>query len=214
MTDGVLETLARQRVLPVVVIDRAEDASSLAEAVLAGGLSCIEITLRTPAAEEVLRQLSGDERLLVGAGTVVGEEGVERALAAGARFIVSPGFSRSVVGRCQGAGVTVLPGTATATEVQAAVECHLTAVKFFPAEAAGGPAAIRALAAPFPDVRFVPTGGVSPDNLGAYLSQPAVLAAGGSWMVSRALMQAGAWGEIARLSRAAFDAARTGDAPA
>lgn len=196
----ILATIGAGRLVPVIVIEDAEAAAPLAEALLAGGLRCAEVTLRTPAAEAALAAMAGDQRLLVGAGTVVRPDQVDRAVAAGARYIVSPGFSAAVVRRCQELGVPVLPGVATATEIQAAVEAGLDAVKFFPAEPLGGVGMLKALAAPFPGVRFVPTGSIRAGQLADYLALPSVLAVGGSWMVAPALVGAGDWDEITRLT--------------
>src|SRR4051812_11853196 len=157
----VLDRLEALGVVPVVVIENASAAARLGSALSAGGLPCAEVTLRTDSALESLRVLAEDPALLVGAGTVIRPQQVQSALEAGARFIVSPGFSAAVVAECIGVGVPVLPGVATATEIQAALEAGLDVVKFFPAEAAGGVGALKALAAPFRSVRFVPTGGIN-----------------------------------------------------
>ncbi|WP_432502002.1 bifunctional 4-hydroxy-2-oxoglutarate aldolase/2-dehydro-3-deoxy-phosphogluconate aldolase [Kineococcus arenarius] len=187
----VLTALANHRVVPVVVLDDAAHADPLAAALVAGGLPVAEITFRTPAAEESIRRVAARGDVLVGAGTVLTPAQVDRAVAAGAAYVVSPGLSRAVVERCAEHGVPVLPGAVTATEVQAALELGVGTVKFFPAGTSGGPAAVRALSAPFPDVRFVPTGGVGPANLHEWLALPAVTAVGGSWMVPRERIAAG-----------------------
>jgi len=180
-----LAKLAGHRLVPVVVIDDPRTADFLGHALVAGGLPVAEVTFRTAAGLESLRRLAGRGDLLVGAGTVFTPAQVDQAVAAGAAFIVSPGLSRAVVERCVEHGVLPLPGAVTATEVQAAMELGLTTVKFFPAESSGGAAAIRALAAPFTEIGFMPTGGIGPDNLADYLNLPAVRAVGGSWMVPR-----------------------------
>lgn len=190
MTD-VLDRLAAHRLVPVVVLDEARDAGPLADALVAGGLPVAEVTFRTAAAADAIRAMADRGDVLVGAGTVVTPAQVDEAVAAGARYLVSPGTSRAVVERAQEHGVPVLPGAVTATEVQAALELGLTTVKFFPAGTSGGSAAIAALAAPFAGVRFVPTGGVGPGNLDRYLALPAVAAVGGSWMVPRDRIRAG-----------------------
>jgi len=182
---GLLAELTSHLLVPVVVIDEASTADSLGDALVAGGLPVAEVTFRTAAGLEALRRLAGRGDLVVGAGTVLTPAQVDEAVAAGARFIVSPGLSRAVVERCLEHQVLVLPGTVTATEVQAALELGLTTVKFFPAESSGGAAAIRALSAPFTEVGFMPTGGIGPGNLVDYLCLPAVRAVGGSWMVPR-----------------------------
>jgi 2-dehydro-3-deoxyphosphogluconate aldolase/(4S)-4-hydroxy-2-oxoglutarate aldolase len=183
-----LARLSGHRLVPVVVIDDARTADPLGDALVAGGLPVAEVTFRTTAGLESLRRLADRGDLLVGAGTVLTPAQVDQAVAAGAEFIVSPGLSRAVVERCLEHQVLPLPGAVTATEVQAALELGLTTVKFFPAESSGGAAAVRALAAPFTEVGFMPTGGIGPDNLADYLDLPAVRAVGGSWMVPRDLL--------------------------
>lgn len=187
----VLDRLAAHRLVPVVVVDEARHADALGAALVAGGLPVAEVTFRTAAAPDAIRVLRDRGDVLVGAGTVRTPAQVDAAVAAGASYVVSPGTSRAVVERCAEHGVPALPGAVTATEVQAAVELGATTVKFFPAGTSGGAAAIAALAAPFADVRFVPTGGVGPANLGEYLALPCVAAVGGSWMVPRDLVGAG-----------------------
>jgi 2-dehydro-3-deoxyphosphogluconate aldolase/(4S)-4-hydroxy-2-oxoglutarate aldolase len=196
----VLPALSAGRLVPVVVLDDAADADALAGALVAGGLPVAEVTFRTAAAQDSIRAMTARGDILVGAGTVLTVEQVDQAVAAGARFVVSPGLSRAVVERCLEIGVLVLPGAVTATEVQAALELGITTVKFFPAGTSGGAAAIKALAAPFGDVRFVPTGGVDPKNLAEYLAIPAVAAVGGSWMVPRNLVKAGDFADIQSLT--------------
>ncbi len=187
----VLSQLAANRLVPVVVLDDAKDADGLAGALVAGGLPVAEITFRTAAAEESIRVMAARGDVLVGAGTVLTVEQVDKAVAAGAHYIVSPGTNRAVVERAQEHGVLALPGAVTATEIQAALELGLTTVKFFPAGTSGGSKAISALAAPFGDVTFVPTGGVGVDNLHEYLSLKCIAAVGGSWMVPRNFVTAG-----------------------
>lgn len=179
----VLAELAGRVLVPVVVLPEAGDAGLLADALVAGGLPVAEVTFRTAAAPEAIRVMADRGDVLVGAGTVLTVAQVDQAVVAGARFVVSPGLSRAVVERCAEHGVVALPGAVTATEVQAALELGLDTVKFFPAATCGGAAAIKALAAPFTGVRFVPTGGVGPGNLAEYLAVPSVVAVGGSWMV-------------------------------
>ncbi|GIG40208.1 bifunctional 4-hydroxy-2-oxoglutarate aldolase/2-dehydro-3-deoxy-phosphogluconate aldolase [Cellulomonas phragmiteti] len=188
---SVLDRLAAHRLVPVVVIDDAQDADALGAALVAGGLPVAEVTFRTPAAADAIRVLRARGDVLVGAGTVLTAAQVDQAVAAGADYVVSPGTSRAVVERCAEHGVLALPGAVTATEVQAALELGVTTVKFFPAGASGGAAAVAALAAPFGGVRFVPTGGIGPADLADYLALPAVAAVGGSWMVPRDLVRAG-----------------------
>jgi len=205
---SVLDRLEAFGVVPVIVIENVASAASLGPALVAGGLPCAEVTLRTDAALESLRILAEDPNVLVGAGTVIRPQQVEIALDAGARFIVSPGFSSEVVGECRRAGVPVLPGVATATEVQAALEAGVDVVKFFPAESMGGVGGLRALAAPFRSVRFVPTGGIVATSLPSYLAVPSVLAVGGSWIVPAELLAAGDFPRITALAAAAVEVVR------
>jgi len=180
---GVLAELAKRVLVPVVVLQEAGDAGLLADALVAGGLPVAEVTFRTAAAADAIRVIADRGDVLVGAGTVLTAAQVDQAVAAGARYVVSPGTSRAVVERCGEHGILALPGAVTATEVQAALELGLDTVKFFPAGTSGGAAAIKALAAPFGGVSFVPTGGISPANLAEYLAVRSVVAVGGSWMV-------------------------------
>lgn len=188
------------RLLPVVVLEDASGAEPLAAALTAGGLRSVEVTFRTDAAAEAIRIMAENPDLLVGAGTVLTPAQVDAALEAGARFVVSPGFSPAVVAHCQEAGLPVYPGAATATEIQMALDVGLSIVKFFPAEQIGGAKMIKALAAPFRNVRFIPTGGVNTGNLPDYLALDAVFAVGGTWMVAPKLLAAGEWDEVTRLT--------------
>ncbi|MDN4489605.1 bifunctional 4-hydroxy-2-oxoglutarate aldolase/2-dehydro-3-deoxy-phosphogluconate aldolase [Demequina sp. SYSU T00068] len=197
MPDSTLASLAAHRLVPVVVIDDASAADALGGALAAGGLPVAEVTFRTAAAPEAIRRLADRGDILVGAGTVLTPAQVDAAVDAGATYVVSPGTSRAVVERAAERGVLALPGAITATEIQAALELGVTTVKFFPAGTSGGPKAIAGLSAAFVDVSFVPTGGVSLDNLGDYLALPSVAAVGGSWMVPRAAVAAG---EVAHLT--------------
>jgi len=205
--DGVLAEVARQRIVPVVVIDDVSAASPLAEALADAGLGCAEITLRTSIAIEVIARFAETGRLVVGAGTVLDPQQASAAIDAGARFVVSPGFDSEVVHWCQQFGVPVVPGTATPSDIQQAWRAGVTAVKFFPAETLGGVAALAAMSAPFPGMTFVPTGGITPANVTAYLQHPAVLAVGGSWMAPRQLIAAGDWGRIGQLAAEAAELA-------
>jgi 2-dehydro-3-deoxyphosphogluconate aldolase / (4S)-4-hydroxy-2-oxoglutarate aldolase len=211
----VLDTLAASRLVPVVVLDDAARAAPLGRALAAGGLRCAEITFRTTAAAEAIRVMAEETDLMVGAGTVLHRGQIDAAVEAGARFIVSPGFSRSVVAHCREIGIPVLPGIATPSELMSALEHDLEVVKFFPAEQYGGVATVRALAGPFPAVRFVPTGGITEALLPAYLALPSVLAVGGSWMVEPALLAADDWAEVTARTVAAVRRAREpiGDRP-
>jgi len=191
--------VTENRIVPVVVINQATRAESLGEALVAGGIPVAEVTFRTDAAPEAIRRMSANADLLVGAGTVLTVDQVDQAMDAGAQFIVSPGFSAAVVQRAQHHGLPVFAGAVTPTEIMAALDLGLTTLKFFPANLYGGPAALKALGAPFPQVRFIPTGGISVDNLAAYLSLPNVAAVGGSWMVPVDVIDAGDMATIQRL---------------
>jgi 2-dehydro-3-deoxyphosphogluconate aldolase/(4S)-4-hydroxy-2-oxoglutarate aldolase len=188
------------RLVPVIVIDEEENAYPLAQALKAGGLACAEITFRTAAAEQCIRAMASDPEILLGAGTVLRPEQVERALEAGARFIVTPGFSAEVVRACQANSVPVFPGVATATEMQMALEAGVEVVKVFPTEASGGLTLLKALASPFSMMRFIPTGGISLSQLADYLAFPPVLAVGGSWIAPSALIAARRFDEITELA--------------
>jgi 2-dehydro-3-deoxyphosphogluconate aldolase/(4S)-4-hydroxy-2-oxoglutarate aldolase len=198
--DDVLELLCARGVIPVVVADDLSRVRPLGNALKAAGLPVAEVTFRTTAAVDALRLLAQDPDLLVGAGTVVRPEQVEVARDAGARFVVMPGFSARVVERCRAVGMPVIPGVATATEVIAALEHDVELLKFFPAEASGGVEAMRALHGPFPDVRFIPTGGVTSANAADYLGLPSVVAVGGSWMVAPALVRDGDFAAVSKLA--------------
>jgi 2-dehydro-3-deoxyphosphogluconate aldolase/(4S)-4-hydroxy-2-oxoglutarate aldolase len=198
--DDVLELLCARGVIPVVVADDLSRVRPLGDALKAAGLPVAEVTFRTTAAVDALRLLAQDPDLLVGAGTVVRPEQVEVARDAGARFVVMPGFSARVVERCRAVGMPVIPGVATATEVIEALEHDVELLKFFPAEASGGVEAMRALHGPFPDVRFIPTGGVTSANAADYLGLPSVVAVGGSWMVAPALVRDGDFAAVSKLA--------------
>jgi 2-dehydro-3-deoxyphosphogluconate aldolase/(4S)-4-hydroxy-2-oxoglutarate aldolase len=193
-----LAAIAAERIVPVLTVDDAARARPLGDALKAGGLHCAEVTFRTDAAEAALRALAEDPELLVGAGTVLTTDQVERAARAGARYVVSPGLDVDVIRRCRQLGLAVLPGVATATELQAALREGVDVVKLFPAEPLGGVPMLRALSAAFPTVRFVPTGGITLDKLPAYLAEPAVVAAGASFIAPPQLLAAGDFAEITR----------------
>lgn len=204
MTDTALDPVCRQRVLPVVVVDDPATVEPLGAALAAGGARVVEVTLRTDAALGAIEQLVAGGSLVVGAGTVLRPEQVDAAKAAGASFVVSPGLDLDVVARCRELELPVLPGVATASEITAALRAGLALLKFFPAEACGGVALLRALHGPFPEVRFVPTGGLTAANAADYLRLPFVPAIGGSWMVAPALLAAGDYGAITELTAAAL----------
>ena len=198
---NIFEALGQIGVVPVITIDKPQNAVSLARALLDGGIGCAEITFRTPSAEEALHLIHREcHEMLIGAGTVMTVQQVEQAVRAGAQFIVSPGFDASVVGWCQEHGMPVLPGVATPTEINMALARGLNLLKFFPAEELGGIRMLKALHAPYSEVRFIPTSGVTTHNLAQYLSLPNVVACGGSWMATRSMISEGRFDEIARLA--------------
>lgn len=191
-------------VVPVVVLQEAKDAMPLAKALCDGGLPCAEVTFRTEAASESIRiMVEKFPEMLVGAGTVLTTKQVEQAADAGAKFIVSPGFDPEIVDYCLAKHILVLPGCVTPTELAQAAKRGLEAVKFFPAEQFGGAAAIKALAAPYNNVKFMPTGGITPANLETYLKVDKVLACGGSWMVNGDAIRAGEFEKIKEMTEEA-----------
>ncbi|MFC9128395.1 bifunctional 4-hydroxy-2-oxoglutarate aldolase/2-dehydro-3-deoxy-phosphogluconate aldolase [Streptomyces sp. NPDC057099] len=191
-------------VIPVVVIEDASDAVPLARALVAGGLPAIEVTLRTPAALEAIREISGQvPEALVGAGTVISPGQVTESVAAGARFLVSPGWTDLLLDAMRASGVPFLPGVSTTSEVVALLEREVREMKFFPAEAAGGTAYLKSLAGPLPQARFCPTGGIGPASAPDYLALPNVGCVGGSWMLPQDAVAARDWGRVEALARAA-----------
>lgn len=195
-------------VVPVVVLEDAKDALPLAKALTEGGLPCAEVTFRTEAAEESIRLMCREyPDMLVGAGTVLTTGQVDRAVAAGAKFIVSPGFDPEVVDYCLEKDIPVFPGCATPSEVAQAAKRGMKVVKFFPAEQAGGIAMIKAMAAPYTTMRFMPTGGISAKNLKDYLSFGKILCCGGSWMVKGDLVKNGDFDKIRELTKEAVELA-------
>jgi 2-dehydro-3-deoxyphosphogluconate aldolase/(4S)-4-hydroxy-2-oxoglutarate aldolase len=213
MSDNIAEeVLGRMRdygVVPVVSIGQSDDSIPLGNALLEGGIPCVEITFRTAAAEESLKKLSSElSDILLGAGTVLTRDQARRAVAAGAKFIVSPGFDEKVVSWCLENKVVVFPGVATPTEINLALDQGLSILKFFPAEALGGVKMLKAISAPYGGVKFIPTGGVNLENLADYLRLPSVHACGGSWLVKRSLIDAGDFGEITRRVKEALEVVR------
>jgi len=199
-----LEKIKLLGIVPVVKIDDANNAAPLAEALCRGGLPCAEITFRTEAAAEAIRRVTNAlPDMLVGAGTVLTPEQADKAKAAGAKFIVSPGLNPTVVKHCQNIGIPIFPGCSNPSDIEKALELGLSCVKFFPAEQAGGIAAIKAMAAPYGNLSFLPTGGVNAKNLNEYLAFDKVIACGGSWMVDAVLINAGNFGAIEELTRTA-----------
>lgn len=202
--NDILKKIELLGVIPVVKIDDEKDALPLADALIQGGLPAAEITFRTNAAEGSIRAISMTyPNMLVGAGTVLNTEQADRAMAAGAKFIVTPGFNERVVRHCIQKGYPVVPGCPTPSDIELAIELGLDVVKFFPAENLGGVKMIQALAAPYVGVRFMPTGGINAGNITSYLSCDKILACGGSWMVKGDLISSGRFDEIERLTREA-----------
>jgi 2-dehydro-3-deoxyphosphogluconate aldolase/(4S)-4-hydroxy-2-oxoglutarate aldolase len=195
-------------VIPVVQLPDAAQAGPLGEALLRAGMNCIEVTFRSDAAERGIQILSEREGLLVGAGTVRSVDQAKRALAAGARFIVSPAIREDVVRYCVDQGVFVSPGVCTPSEVEWALDLGVKVVKFFPADAYGGTRTLKALGAVYPQVPFIPTGGISPDNLHEYLALKNVLACGGSWLAAPELLSQGRFDEVEARARQALSVAR------
>jgi 2-dehydro-3-deoxyphosphogluconate aldolase/(4S)-4-hydroxy-2-oxoglutarate aldolase len=208
---SVLDRIKRARVIPVVALDREDLAEPLAETLLRAGLDVMEITFRTTAAAAAILKITTQfKEMLVGAGTVLDPDQVRRAVEAGARFAVAPGLNEKVVAAAQEAGIEMVPGVMTPSEVDKALGLACRTLKFFPAEAAGGVAMLKSLEGPYghTGVRFIPTGGINPGNMGSYLQCPSVIAVGGSWMVEKKLVAARDWLQIEQLTRAALAAAR------
>ncbi len=202
----VLEQIGATGIVPVVVLNNASDAVPLADALIKGGLPCAEVTFRTDAAEESIRQISSKfPQMFVGAGTVLTTEQVDRAIGAGAKFIVSPGFNPKVVEYCIKNNYPICPGIMTPTELEMALGFGLDVVKFFPAENAGGLKMIKAMSAPYTMMKFMPTGGINATNVREYLACDKILACGGSWMVKGDLVKEGNFAEIEKLTREAAD---------
>ncbi|WP_075016283.1 bifunctional 4-hydroxy-2-oxoglutarate aldolase/2-dehydro-3-deoxy-phosphogluconate aldolase [Actinacidiphila rubida] len=191
-------------VVPVVVLEDAADAVPLAHALVAGGLTAIEVTLRTPAALDAIQAIAHDvPDAVVGAGTLLTPDHVAAAQAAGARFLVSPGWTDRLLDAMRGSGLPFLPGVSTASEALGLLERGVTDMKFFPAEAAGGTAYLRSLASPLPRARFCPTGGIDADRAPDYLALPNVVCVGGTWMLPKDALRARAWDEITAIARKA-----------
>ncbi|TVR32407.1 MAG: keto-hydroxyglutarate-aldolase/keto-deoxy-phosphogluconate aldolase [Spirochaetaceae bacterium] len=207
---NVLQTLGKQLLVPVIKLESADSATPLAETLLANGLPVAEVTFRTAAAGQSIRNISRDvPDVLLGAGTVLTVDQVKEAVDAGAAFIVTPGFNPAVVDYCVKQQIPITPGINNPTGVEAALARGLSVVKFFPAEASGGVKMLKAMSAPYGDVRYVPTGGIGAANLGDYLALPAVLAVGGSWMVPSDKISAGDFEAVAGLVREAVKLAQS-----
>lgn len=197
----IYDEFRRIGIVPVVVLEDAKDAEPLAKALVEGGLPCAEVTFRTAAAEESIRIMSEKfPEMLVGAGTVLTTEQVDRAVNAGAKFIVSPGTNPKVVEYCISKNIPIIPGTCTPSDVERVLDYGITTVKFFPAEPSGGLKFIKAIAAPYTMVEFMPTGGVSPENVRDYLGFKKIVACGGTWMVKADLIKNGQWDKIKELT--------------
>ena len=205
MMQGLLLQLAERKIVPVVKLDHPEDAVPLASALKEGGLPVAEVTFRTDAAEASIREMNKIPGMLTGAGTVTNVEQARRALDAGASFLVTPGFHSGVTEFALDHQLPILPGISTPTELMSALEYGLPVVKFFPAVQYGGLDTIKALAAPFPSVKFMPTGGINAKNILEYLSYDRIIACGGSWMVKDTLIKAGDFQEITRLTKEAVE---------
>jgi 2-dehydro-3-deoxyphosphogluconate aldolase / (4S)-4-hydroxy-2-oxoglutarate aldolase len=205
-----IDRILAKRIVPVVVLDRVESAEPLAEALLAGGLDIMEITFRTAAAEESIRRIATRfPEILLGAGTLLEKEQLQRAKDAGAVFGLAPGLNPNIVAHASAIGLRFSPGVMTPSDVELALSLGCKLLKFFPAESAGGVNMLKALAGPYghTGVKFIPTGGVSSGNLASYLKLPVVAAIGGSWMVDKQLVNDGKWAEITRITREALAAA-------
>lgn len=204
----VMKVIREKRIVPVVKLDRAADALPLAKALIDGGLPVAEITFRTDAAEESIRLIRKEyPEMVCGAGTIINLSQAQRAVESGAAFLVSPGFSREVTEYAIKRNIPILPGCCTPTEIMEALSYGIGVVKFFPAKQYGGLGAIKALSAPFPGVKFMPTGGVSAENLQEFLKQDMIFACGGSWMVAPELIREGQFGKITELAREAVELA-------
>ena len=202
--NDVLQKISKIGIVPVIALDDVRDAKPLAKALCDGGLPLAEVTFRTDAAEESIKIMTREfPHMLVGAGTVLTTEQVDRAAAAGAGFIVSPGLNPKIVKYCVDKGIPITPGCSNPSDVECAIELGLNTVKFFPAEAAGGINMIKSMAAPYVNMKFMPTGGINAKNLNTYLDFDKIIACGGSWMVNKALIAAGKFDEITALTKEA-----------
>lgn len=202
----IIKRIAELKIVPVVALDNAKDAIPLANALLRGNLPIAEITFRTEAAEVSLKRISeAFPEIIVGAGTITTIEQAEIAKKSGAKFIVTPGFSKEITKYAIDNDIPIFPGVCTPTELMMLIEYNLTVAKFFPASQYGGLNTIKALSGPFPQMRFMPTGGISPDNIKEYLANPKVIACGGSWMVKNTLINEGRFNEIEKIVREAVE---------
>ena len=204
--NDILNEIYKIGIVPVIALDDVKDAKPLAKALIDGGLPCAEVTFRTAAAEESIRIMTMEfPEMLVGAGTVLTTEQVDRAVAAGAKFIVSPGLNPEVVKYCVDKNIPVCPGCSNPSDIEQAIALGLDVVKFFPAEAAGGLAMIKAMSAPYANMKFMPTGGINAKNLNDYLGFKKIIACGGSWMVKSDMIKAGQFDKITELTKEAVN---------
>ena len=202
----IFDRIRKIGIIPVVRIDEEDSSVPLARALLAGGLPCAEITFRTDAARGAIERISAEvPEMLIGAGTVLSVEQVDLAIAGGAKFIVTPGYNPKVVAHCKERGIPIIPGCTNPSDMDVAIEAGLDTVKFFPAEESGGLRYLKAVSAPYPMLKFIPTGGIGPDNLNSYLSFDRIIACGGSWMVKAHLINDGRFDEITLLTRQAVN---------
>ena len=202
---AILDQIEKMRVVPVVAIENAQDTMQLADMLIEGGLPCAEITFRTAVAVDAMRIMAQRGDILVGAGTVLKVDQVKAAVDVGARFMVSPGFNPKVVGYCVENNITVTPGISTPSDIEAALEFGLEVLKFFPAEAFGGLKTLKAMSGPYGAVKFIPTGGISPNNLVDYLQFPKTLACGGTWLAKSNLIFEGKFDQILSNTREAVE---------
>ena len=209
----IIARLGELRVIPLVTLERAEDAMPLADALIEGGLPCAEVTFRTQEAVKAIDIMCKRNDLLVGAGTVLSVDQVKAALDAGARFMISPGLNPKVVSYCVENDIPITPGICTPSDIEAALEFGLDVLKFFPAQPFGGLETVKALSGPYTAVKFIPTGGINTQNLTEYLNFPKVIACGGTWIASSSLILAGKFSEISRNAREAVEIVAGCDAP-
>lgn len=202
--NDILKKLSAIGIVPVIKIDDVEKAVPLAKALVAGGIPCAEVTFRTDAAEEAIKRMAAEvPELLIGAGTILTTEQADKAMAAGSKFLVSPGLNPKIVKHCIEKGYLITPGTTNPSDIEVAIELGLDVVKFFPAEAAGGLNMIKSMAAPYTKMKFMPTGGIGPGNLNSYLAFDKIICCGGSWMVKDELINAGEFDKIVDLCKEA-----------
>jgi 2-dehydro-3-deoxyphosphogluconate aldolase / (4S)-4-hydroxy-2-oxoglutarate aldolase len=204
MASSVLATLAQLRLVPVIELQNADHAAPLAHALIAGGLPVAEVTFRSAAAPESLRRMAAIPGVCLGAGTIINVDQAKQAIDCGAQYLVSPGCSGKVIDFARSQNIPIFPGIATPTDIILAIDHGVEIVKFFPAETYGGVKALQSLSAPFPQIKFVPTGGINATNLASYLALSRVVACGGSWMVEKSLIAAGNFAEITRRSAEAI----------